>query len=242
VVNKKYDLAIIGAGVIGCAIAREAAKYNLITVLIDAASDVGEGTSKANTAILHTGFDMTPGSLESKLVSSGYHLLYKYATDHNIAVEKLGGLLVAWSDEQLENLPKLKQKAIENGYLECEIITPAQLYELEPNLGQGALGALTVPGEWIIDPWNPIVAYATQAKLAGVEISLNTKVVDIKNTDSSFNITTSNTITNQSEIICTSYLINSAGLYADEIDNLLGIKNFTITPRRGELIVFDKLA
>ena len=105
--NKKYDLAIIGAGVIGCAIAREAAKYNLTTVLIDAASDVGEGTSKANTAILHTGFDMTPGSLESKLVSSGYHLLYKYATDHNIAVEKLGGLLVAWSDEQLENLPKL---------------------------------------------------------------------------------------------------------------------------------------
>ena len=240
--NKKYDLAIIGAGVVGCAIAREAAKYNLATILIDAASDVGEGTSKANTAILHTGFDMTPGSLESKLVSSGYHLLYKYATDHNIAVEKLGGLLVAWSDEQLENLPKLKQKAIENGYLECEIITPAQLYKLEPNLGQGALGALTVPGEWIIDPWNPIVAYATQAKLAGVEISLNTKVVHIKNTDSSFNITTSNTITNQSEIICTSYLINSAGLYADEIDNLLGIKNFTITPRRGELIVFDKLA
>ena len=240
--SKTFDLAIIGAGVVGCAIARAAAKYDLKTVLIDAAADVGEGTSKANTAILHTGFDMVPGSLESKLVSRGYKLLYKYAIDHNIAVEKLGALLVAWSDEQVENLPKLKAKAIENGYTECEIISSEKLYQLEPHLGQGALAALTVPGEWIIDPWNPIVAFASQAKLAGVEISLNTKVVDIKENESGFKITASNTKSNNDEIINAKYLINSAGLYADEIDQMLGIKNFTITPRRGELIVFDKLA
>ena len=152
-ISKKYDLAIIGAGVVGCAIARQAAKYELNTILIDAASDVGEGTSKANTAILHTGFDMVPGSLESKLVCAGYKLLYQYATDHNIAVEKLGGLMVAWSDEQLQALPKILEKSIANGYTECEIITKERLYQLEPNLGEGALGALSVPGEWIIDPW-----------------------------------------------------------------------------------------
>jgi glycerol-3-phosphate dehydrogenase len=106
VISKQFDLAIIGAGVVGCAIAREFAKYDLRVALIDKASDVGDGTSKANTAILHTGFDMQPGSLESKLVSEGYHLLKQYAKDCNIAVEPLGGLVVAWSAEEVENLPK----------------------------------------------------------------------------------------------------------------------------------------
>ena len=177
-INKIFDVAIIGAGVVGSAIAREFAKHNLTLCLIDAAADVGEATSKSNTAILHTGFDMTPGSLEAKLVSQGYQLLKAYAAQVNIAVEKLGGLLVAWSDEEVANLPKLKEKAIANGYTECELITKEELYKLEPNLGDGALAALTVPGEWIIDPWSPIVAFATQAKLAGCEIRLNSKVVD----------------------------------------------------------------
>ncbi|MGI9170998.1 MAG: NAD(P)/FAD-dependent oxidoreductase, partial [Candidatus Nanopelagicus sp.] len=153
-----------------------------------------------------------------------------------IAVEKLGGLLVAWNEEEVANLPKLKQKAIENGYQDCELISAEKLYELEPNLGTGALGALTVPGEWIIDPWTPITAFATQAKLAGVEILLNTKVSKIATTSHGFNLTT-----NQGDITC-SYLINSAGLYSDEIDAQLEIKDFKVTPRRGELIVFDKLS
>jgi glycerol-3-phosphate dehydrogenase len=231
-----FDIAIIGAGVVGSAIAREFAKNNLKICLIDAASDVGEATSKSNTAILHTGFDMTPGSLESKLVASGYHLLKDYAAEVNIAVEKLGALLVAWSDEELANLPKIKEKAVANGYKECEVISKEELYKLEPNLGEGALAALTVPGEWIIDPWAPIVAFATQAKLAGAEIKLSTKVESINTAD---HLITLNTNVGQ---IQTHYLINAAGLYSDEIDANLGITDFKITPRRGELIVFDKLS
>ena len=227
---------IIGAGVVGTALAREFAKSNLKVALLEERADVGDLTSKANTAILHTGFDMTPGSLESKLVSQGYELLKAYAQEVSIAVEKLGGLLVAWSDEEVANLPKLKQKAIENGYEECELITAEQLYTLEPNLGQGALAALTVPGEWIIDPWTPIIAFATQAKLAGVEILLNTKVTKISRSDSGFSLTTSG------GEISTRYLINAGGLYSDEIDAQLEIKDFKVTPRRGELIVFDKLS
>lgn len=234
--DQQYDLAIIGAGVVGTALAREFAKSNLTVALLEERADVGDLTSKANTAILHTGFDMTPGSLESKLVKQGYELLKNYAQEVSIAVEKLGGLLVAWSDEEVANLPKLKQKAIENGYAECELITAEQLYKLEPNLGQGALAALTVPGEWIIDPWTPIIAFATQAKLAGVEILLNTKVTKISRSESGFSLTT-----NGGEI-STRYLINAAGLYSDEIDAQLEIKDFKVTPRRGELIVFDKLS
>lgn len=234
--DQQYDLVIIGAGVVGTALAREFAKSNLKVALLEERADVGDLTSKANTAILHTGFDMTPGSLESKLVKQGYELLKNYAQEVSIAVEKLGGLLVAWSDEEVANLPKLKQKAIENGYAECELITAEQLYKLEPNLGQGALAALTVPGEWIIDPWTPIIAFATQAKLAGVEILLNTKVTKISRSESGFSLTT-----NGGEI-STRYLINAAGLYSDEIDAQLEIKDFKVTPRRGELIVFDKLS
>jgi len=236
VINKIFDVAIIGAGVVGSAIAREFAKHNLTLCLIDAAADVGEATSKSNTAILHTGFDMTPGSLEAKLVSQGYQLLKAYAGEVNIAVEKLGGLLVAWSDEEVANLPKLKEKAIANGYTECELITKEELYKLEPNLGDGALAALTVPGEWIIDPWSPIVAFATQAKLAGCEIRLNTKVLDIAVAGELITLGT-----NDQPITCR-YLINAAGLYSDEIDKLLGISDFKVRPRRGELIVFDKLS
>ena len=235
-INKIFDVAIIGAGVVGSAIAREFAKHDLTLCLIDAAADVGEATSKSNTAILHTGFDMTPGSLEAKLVSQGYQLLKAYAGEVNIAVEKLGGLLVAWSDEEVANLPKLKEKAIANGYTECELITKEELYKLEPNLGDGALAALTVPGEWIIDPWSPIVAFATQAKLAGCEIRLNTKVLDIAVAGELITLGT-----NDQPITC-KYLINAAGLYSDEIDKLLGISDFKVTPRRGELIVFDKLS
>jgi glycerol-3-phosphate dehydrogenase len=236
VINKIFDVAIIGAGVVGSAIAREFAKHDLTLCLIDAAADVGEATSKSNTAILHTGFDMTPGSLEAKLVSQGYQLLKAYAGEVNIAVEKLGGLLVAWSDEEVANLPKLKEKAIANGYTECELITKEELYKLEPNLGDGALAALTVPGEWIIDPWSPIVAFATQAKLAGCEIRLNTKVLDIAVAGELITLGT-----NDQPITCR-YLINAAGLYSDEIDKLLGISDFKVRPRRGELIVFDKLS
>ena len=234
--DQDFDLVIIGAGVVGTALAREFAKSNLKVALLEERADVGDLTSKANTAILHTGFDMTPGSLESKLVRQGYELLKNYAQEVSIAVEKLGGLLVAWSEEEVANLPKLKQKAIENGYEDCELITAERLYELEPNLGQGALAALTVPGEWIIDPWTPIIAFATQAKLAGVEILLNTKVEKISRSESGFSLTTSG------GVITCRYLINAAGLFSDEIDAQLEIKDFKVTPRRGELIVFDKLS
>ena len=234
--NQEFDLAIIGAGVVGTAIAREFAKSDLKIALIDEKADVGEGTSKANTAILHTGFDMTPGSLESKLVSQGYELLKTYAQEVGIAVEKLGALLVAWSQEEVESLPKLKAKAIANGYTQCELITKEGLYELEPNLGQGALAALTVPGEWIIDPWSPIIAFATQAKLAGVQVLLNTKVLKLSYDVDGFKLQSNN------GQITTRNLINAAGLYSDEIDGELGFNDFKVTPRRGELIVFDKLA
>ena len=233
--NKTYDVAIIGAGVVGTAIARELARHDLSIALIDANADVGDGTSKANTAILHTGFDMVPGSLESRLVARGYHLLRDYAREVGIAVEELGALLVAWNEEELANLPKLQAKAVENGYKDSVIISAADVYAREPHLGVGALGALHVPGEWIIDPWTPIVAFATQAKLAGTDVILNTAVTGVTKGEHNILHTTGGDIAAR-------YVINAAGLYSDEIDGVFGIKDFTVVARRGELMVFDKLS
>src|SRR5665811_994898 len=120
--NDPFDIAVIGAGVVGCAVARELSAADLSVVLLEARADIGDGTSKANTAILHTGFDAKPGTLESALVSRGHGLLSEFAQQTGIPIEHTGAVLVAWDDEQLEALPALKDKAEANGYHACQLI------------------------------------------------------------------------------------------------------------------------
>ncbi len=134
--------------------------------LIEARNDVGDGTSKANTAILHTGFDAKPGTLESELVHRGYHLLSDYAEHTGIPVEHTGAILVAWDQEQLDALPDLKAKAEANGYQHCQIIDAAAVYADIPRPRAGRLGGLTVPDESIICTWTVNLALATDASTA----------------------------------------------------------------------------
>ncbi len=139
----------------------------LSVTLLEARDDVGDGTSKANTALLHTGFDATPGTLESRLVARGYQLLGEYAEQTGIPVERTGALLVAWTDEELDALPGLKAKAERNGYHRCEIVAADEVYRRVPDLGPGALAGLTVPGESIICTWTTNLALATDAVARG---------------------------------------------------------------------------
>ncbi|MDJ0465281.1 FAD-dependent oxidoreductase [Streptomyces sp. H27-C3] len=237
-----YDVTVVGAGVVGAAIARELARHRLRIALVDASDDVGNGTSKANTAILHTGFDAVPGSLESRLVREGSGRLAAYAADVGIPVERIGALLVAWDEEQLAALPRLVEKAERNGCHDTRIIGLDELRTREPHLGPGALGALEVPGESIICPWTTTLAYATQAVRAGVDLHLNCRVeaVDCLVRDAADGVT--HALTTGRGPLRTRHLVNAAGLYADEIDRMLGHRDFTVTPRRGQLMVFDKLA
>lgn len=232
-----FDVAVIGAGVVGCAVARLLSHQAMRIALIDAANDVGAGTSKANTAILHTGFDATPGTAESRLVSRGYDLLLAYAADTGIAVERTGAVLVAWNDEQAQNLPLLKEKAQANGYLHAEIIDAGQTYDLEPNLGLGVRAAMLVPDEHIIDPWSPPIAFAREAIGNGVSWLANHHVTKL---DVGGELTTVGFRNGSS--LRTRFVVNAAGLRSDEVHQLIGLDNFTVRPRRGELIVFDKLA
>ena len=176
---KTFDIAIIGAGVVGSAIARELSRYQLKIALVEAASDVGMGTSKASTAIWHTGFDAKPGSLEATLMRRSYMLMDQYMPEANIPHERLGAILIAWNQEQLDALPALQKKAHENGVMDVEIITPEEIYQREPNINQGALGGLFVPGEGILCTFTVPLAYATQAVVNGVELFLNYPVKSI---------------------------------------------------------------
>ncbi|MGW0869350.1 FAD-dependent oxidoreductase [Streptomyces sp. NPDC002740] len=232
-----YDVAIVGAGVVGCAVARELARRPRLKVaLVEAQDDIGQGTSKANTAILHTGFDAVPGSLEARLVREGAALLAAYAAESGIPVEPVGALLVAWDEEQLAALPRLAEKAERNEYQDARLIGAAELYAREPHLGPGALGALHVPGESVVCPWTTPLAYATQAVRHGVDLHLDSRVEQVRRQDGTHVIGTAR------GVLRARFLVNAAGLHADALDRLLGHHDFTVVPRRGQLIVFDKFA
>ncbi|MET9190795.1 NAD(P)/FAD-dependent oxidoreductase [Streptomyces tendae] len=232
-----YDVAVVGAGVVGCAIARRLAHHpELRVALVEAQDDVGQGTSKANTAILHTGFDAVPGSLEGRLVREGAGELAAYAAESGIPLERVGALLVAWDKEQLTALPRLAEKAARNEYHDTRLLGPAELYAREPHLGPGALGALHVPGESIICPWTTTLAYATQAVRGGVDLHLDSPVVHAGHADGVHRLGTPR------GTLRARRLVNAAGLHADTLDRSLGHDDFTVTPRRGQLLVHDKFA
>lgn len=231
-----HDVAVVGAGLVGSAIARRLSGHHLDVALVEGRDDVGDGTSKANTAILHTGFDAKPGTLEARLVREGYHLLAAYAQQTGIPVERVGAILVAWDEEQLASLPALRAKAERNGYPHTEIIDAAQVYRELPQIGPGALGGLTVPDESIICTWTTNLAYATEAVRRGTTLLLRHQVESVTQTG---DLTTLKTSRGE---VRARWVINAAGLGGDTIDRMFGHDRFHLTPRRGELLVFDKLA
>ena len=231
------DVAIVGAGVVGCAIARELSHFDLRVTLLEAGPDVGAGTSKANTALLHTGFDAKPGTLEARLVARGFRLLSDYADRVGIPVERTGALLVAWNDEQLAEFPGIVERAHANGHRQIPELGVDELYRREPQLGPGARGALEVPDEALVCPFTTPLAYATEALLGGCDLRRSSPVTGVERLgQGGFRLST------PGGALRTRYLVNAAGLRSDELDRMLGHERFTVTPRRGELIVFDKLA
>jgi glycerol-3-phosphate dehydrogenase len=230
------DVAVVGAGVVGAAVARRLGRARLRVALVEAGPDVGAGTSKANTAILHTGFDAKPGTAEARLVPRGRALLSEYAARAGIPVERTGALLVAWTDEQHAALPAIAERAAVNGYGRCDLVDAAELYRREPHLGPGARGALTVPDESLICPWTTPLAYATEAVANGVAVHRSRPVTAADLIGDHWQLATP-----RGPLRC-DWVVNAAGLRADEVERHLGHDTFTVTPRRGQLVVFDKLA
>jgi glycerol-3-phosphate dehydrogenase len=230
------DVAVVGGGIVGCAVARELSGSSLTVALLEARGDVGDATSKANTAILHTGFDAKPGTLESRLVRRGYELLSAYAVDAGIPVERVGAVLVAWDPEQLAALPGLQAKAVANGYPHGDLVDADEVRRRLPHLGPGALGGLVIPDESIVCSWTSALAFATEAVHRGTRLLLGSRVTGVEVGDGR------TVLRATGRDVTARWVVNAAGLGADTVDRMFGHERFTVVPRRGELIVFDKLA
>jgi glycerol-3-phosphate dehydrogenase len=233
--NNVYDIAVVGGGVVGSAIARELSQYALDCVLLEAKPDIGTGTSKANTAIWHTGFDAKTGSLEQKLLKRGYERLTDFVEEAGIPHEKTGAVLIAWNEDQFKSLDGILEKAHNNGVTDVHLLTVEEIYELEPHVNKNALGGLMVPREYIICPFTVPLAFASQAVINDVDLKLDFPVESISEKDNIY------TLSGSGGEIQSRYIINAAGLNSDVIDGMFGFDRFHVTPRRGELIVFDKL-
>ena len=233
---KSIDIAIIGGGVIGCAAAYYLAKYNARVAVIEAKSDVAMGASRANSGIIHAGFDADPSKLKGKLNAKSNAMFDELAANLNFNFKRVGALVVAFSEEDLPNLQKLKEQGIANGVPSLEVISGDEARKLEPNLTDEVTGALHAPSSGIICPYDFTIAMAECAADNGVEFNFNTKVENIAEVDGGFVIFTNN------EEYKAKVVINAAGLHSDIINNYINNEKFEILPRRGQYALFDKSA
>ena len=176
----KTDVVVIGAGAVGCAIARELSKYNVNVIVVDKNEDVGGDASKSNSAIIHTGYDAAPGTLESQLVVAANPMYDEITESLDVPFKRIGAILPAITDEQFNQLPAIKEKAFRNHVYDVEFKTGSELLEMEPELNPEVKGGLYIPRESIIDPFILVQALAENANVNGVEFILGAKVTDIK--------------------------------------------------------------
>jgi len=235
--NECFDVVVVGAGVVGCAIARRFTLQGARVLVIEKGRDILDGASKGNSAILHTGFDAEPDSLEQACIQSGYEEYYKISDELNLPILKIGALVVAWSKAEVEKLDLIVEKAFANEVNDVRIISARELANKEPLLANHAKAAVEVPGESIIDPWTTPFVYLLQAIQNGASILRNAEV-----TSGRFDGELWQLDTNQGQVK-SKLVINCAGLYGDRLDDiLLGQSSFEIRPRKGQFLVFDKSA
>jgi glycerol-3-phosphate dehydrogenase len=232
---KKTEILIIGGGVIGTAIARELARYKLDILLVEKEADVCTGTSKANTALIHAGFNADSNKLKGRLNVRGNQLFRKKVQKElEVPIKWIGALVVAYDEEDLPTLEALLENGRENGVPDLEIINSDRLFEMEPELNKKAVAALYAPTAGIVNPFELTVAQANNAVRNGAEIWLEAEVLDIEDKGLVKLVKTTK------GDIETKLVINAAGVYADKIARMVGIDDFKITPRKGEYYLYDK--
>lgn len=232
-----FDVVVIGGGVIGCALARRFALDGARVGLLEKAEDLLDGASKGNSAILHTGFDAPPGSLEAACIDAGYREYLDIHERLGLPLMRTGALVVAWTDEQEAALPALMEQARANGVDDVEPLGRAEIRALEPNLAPTLRASFRVPREYVIDAWSAPLAYALQAVAHGAEVLRSCEVTGGAFDGSLWRLDTTR------GTIAARLVINAAGLWGDLLDaRLLGACDFTIRPRKGQFIVYDKSA
>ncbi len=229
-----YDISIIGAGVIGSMIARELSKYDLKVCLIEKESDLAMGATKANSGIVHAGYDPEPLSLKAILNARGNRLMSIISNELSVTFKKIASLVIALNDEEVEHIQTLYQRGIKNGIKDLAILNQEEVKNIEANISDKTIAALYAPSAGIICPYELTLAAAENAIENGVDIKLECEVKEIEPHLNSFTITCDN------YNIKTKYIINAAGIYADKISSMIGDNSFSIIPRKGEYILLDK--
>lgn len=232
-----YDVAVVGAGVVGCAVARRFALAGARVVVIERGADILDGASKANSAILHTGFDAPPGSLEQSCVAAGYREYLEIHERLGLPLLTCGALVLAWSEAQEAALDGLMEKARANGVSDVRLLSRAEILCREANLSPALRGGFLVPREYVIDPWTAPYLYLLQAIAAGAEVMRSTEVLGGSLAAGLWHLETSK------GALRAKLTINCAGLRGDLLERrLLGESTFQIRPRKGQFLVYDKAA
>ena len=231
-----FDAAVIGAGVVGCAIARALALAGARTAVLEKAAEPLDGASKANSAILHTGFDAPEGSLEAECIRAGHAEYLAIREDMGLPLDRCGAMVLAWSATEEAKLPALLAQAHANG-AEARMLTRAEILAREPELGPGVRAGFLVPDESLIDPWSAPHAYLRHALALGAEFLPNAGVTAAAREGGGWRLDT------KRGPVRARLVINAAGLYGDRVDALLlGAPRFEIRPRKGQFVVYDDMA
>ena len=229
-----YDVIIIGAGVTGCAVARYLSRYQGSALVLERAEDVCCGTSKANSAIIHAGFDAAHGSLMAKMNVQGSRMLPELAKELDFPFRRNGSLVVCMSEEDMPRLQALYENGVKNGVEGLEIVDAQRLHELEPNVSKNAVAALWAPTGGIVCPFNMTIALAENANANGVDFRFNTKVTGFTRGEEGWTVHT------EQGDFQTRYVVNAAGVYADVLHNMVSARKLHITPRRGDYCLLDR--
>ncbi len=228
------DVIIIGAGVTGCAIARELARFRCTVKVLERAHDVCEGTSKANSGIAHAGFDAVPGTWKARMNVEGSRLMEALSEELDFSYRRNGSLVLCFAEEDSKELEKLRRQGEENGVEGLRILGQKELRELEPGISRQAVAALYAPTGAIVCPFGLTIALAENAAENGVEFHLQTQVEEIQKIQGGYRLATSQGIFEGRVVV------NAAGVYADRFHNMVSRTKLHITPRKGEYCLMDK--
>ena len=228
-----YDVAVVGAGIIGSSIARELSRYDIKICLIEKENDVSCGTSKANSGIIHAGYDPEPGTLMAKFNVEGCAMFEKLSQELHFDYKRIGSLVVGFSQEDMQHIQKLYERGKKNGVPDLRILNQDELRDFEPQIGEDALGALYAPTAGIISPYQATWAIAENAVQNGVKLFLQAEVHSIEQKDGLFSLNTGK------GVIQSRFIVNAAGLYSDRISAMAGGRSFAIMPKGGEYCLLD---
>ncbi len=229
-----HDVIIVGGGVIGCSIARELSRYKLDILVLEKGEDISTGATKANSGIIHGGYDAAHGKLKGFFSRRGNQMFNRLEEELNFGFSRCGSLVLAFSPEEMEDLKKIMENGVKNGVDDLKIIEREELSKIEPNISSEAICALHCPSTGIASPYEYCVALMENAIANGASLQLNSEVRSIERSEDCFTVDTTK------GRYRSKYIINCAGVNSDEVSAMLGVNDFHIIPRRGEYLILQR--